>query len=113
MVYIYHRVLQEDGNFEVATPEKLRLEEKQRIARRVRKENGVEWQNMWFVQVRHWSLIIEKMPRLFYFEEVWLKHVLNITCPEYQFVGKEYALTLMSLMSDVFFCRRGRLESTK
>lgn len=40
----------EDGNLELATPEKLRLEEKQRIARRVRKENGVEWQNMWFAQ---------------------------------------------------------------
>lgn len=42
---------QEDGNLEKATPEKLRLEEKQRSARRVRKEKGIEWQNMWFTQV--------------------------------------------------------------
>ncbi|XP_024380359.1 uncharacterized protein [Physcomitrium patens] len=40
----------EDGNLEKATPEKLRLEEKQRSARRVRKEKGIEWQNMWFTQ---------------------------------------------------------------
>lgn len=43
--------VQEDGDLEKATPEKLRLEDKQRIARRVRKEQGVEWQNMWFGQV--------------------------------------------------------------
>ncbi|KAG0560825.1 hypothetical protein KC19_9G016700 [Ceratodon purpureus] len=41
----------EDGDLEKATPEKLRLEEKQRIARRVRKEQGIEWQNMWFAEV--------------------------------------------------------------
>nr|XP_024360842.1 oxysterol-binding protein-related protein 3-like isoform X2 [Physcomitrium patens] len=40
----------EDGDLEKATPEKLRLEDKQRIARRVRKEQGIEWQNMWFTQ---------------------------------------------------------------
>jgi hypothetical protein len=40
----------EDGDLEKATPEKLRLEEKQRIARRVRKEQGIEWQNMWFTE---------------------------------------------------------------
>jgi len=44
-------VLQEDGDLEKATPEKLRLEDKQRIARRVRKEQGIEWQNTWFAQV--------------------------------------------------------------
>lgn len=44
-------VLQEDGDLEKATPEKLRLEEKQRIARRVRKEQGIEWQNLWFTEV--------------------------------------------------------------
>lgn len=43
--------VQEDGDLEKATPEKLRLEDKQRVARRVRKEQGVEWQNMWFGQV--------------------------------------------------------------
>uniref|UniRef100_A0A7I4BYF9 PH domain-containing protein n=1 Tax=Physcomitrium patens TaxID=3218 RepID=A0A7I4BYF9_PHYPA len=40
----------EDGDLDKATPEKLRLEDKQRIARRVRKEQGVEWQTMWFTQ---------------------------------------------------------------
>lgn len=37
---------------EKATPEKLRLEEKQRIARRLRKEQGIEWENLWFGQVK-------------------------------------------------------------
>jgi transposase len=35
---------------EKATPEKLRLEEKQRLARKTRKEQGREWENMWFGQ---------------------------------------------------------------
>ncbi|KAL2608829.1 hypothetical protein R1flu_027402 [Riccia fluitans] len=38
----------EDGDLEKATPEKLRLEEKQREARRLRKERGEEWQVQWF-----------------------------------------------------------------
>jgi hypothetical protein len=42
---------QENGDLEKATPEKLRLEEKQRLARRTRKEQGLEWQDMWFGQV--------------------------------------------------------------
>ncbi|KAL3676842.1 hypothetical protein R1sor_026790 [Riccia sorocarpa] len=40
----------EDGDLEKATPEKLRLEEKQREARRLRKERGEEWQVQWFGQ---------------------------------------------------------------
>jgi hypothetical protein len=44
---------QENGDLEKATPEKLRLEEKQRLARRTRKEQGLEWQDMWFGQVFH------------------------------------------------------------
>lgn len=42
----------EDGDLEKATPEKLRLEEKQREARKKRKELGQEWKNMWFQQVK-------------------------------------------------------------
>jgi len=42
---------QENGDLEKATPEKLRLEEKQRLARRTRKEQGLQWQDMWFGQV--------------------------------------------------------------
>jgi hypothetical protein len=41
---------QENGDLEKATPEKLRLEEKQRLARRTRKEQGLQWQDMWFGQ---------------------------------------------------------------
>lgn len=40
----------EDGNLEMATPEKLRLEEKQRQARKKRKEQGQEWKCRWFQQ---------------------------------------------------------------
>eukprot|EP00250_Pteridium_aquilinum_P002584 c12805_g1_i1 orf=179-3232(+) len=40
----------EDGDLEKATPEKIRLEEKQREASRRRKENGQEWTSMWFQQ---------------------------------------------------------------
>jgi hypothetical protein len=42
---------QENGDLEKATPEKLRLEEKQRLARKTRKEQGREWENAWFGQV--------------------------------------------------------------
>ncbi|MCO5563921.1 hypothetical protein L7F22_017573 [Adiantum nelumboides] len=40
----------EDGDLEKATPEKIRLEEKQREASRRRRENGDEWTCMWFQQ---------------------------------------------------------------
>ncbi|MCO5593728.1 hypothetical protein L7F22_047745 [Adiantum nelumboides] len=40
----------EDGDLEKATPEKIRLEEKQREASRRRRENGEEWTCMWFQQ---------------------------------------------------------------
>jgi len=43
--------IQEDGDFEKATLEKLRLEEKQRAACRIRKEHQIEWKRMWFKQV--------------------------------------------------------------
>lgn len=38
----------EDGDLEKATPEKIRLEEKQREAYKMRKEHGQEWNCMWF-----------------------------------------------------------------
>ncbi|BBN19959.1 hypothetical protein MPTK1_8g15240 [Marchantia polymorpha subsp. ruderalis] len=40
----------EDGDLEKATPEKLRLEEKQREARKLRKDRGQDWQVQWFKQ---------------------------------------------------------------
>ncbi|KAH9572060.1 hypothetical protein CY35_02G126900 [Sphagnum magellanicum] len=40
----------ENGDLEKATPEKLRLEEKQRLARKTRKEQGQEWETVWFGQ---------------------------------------------------------------
>ncbi|KAJ7547513.1 hypothetical protein O6H91_08G089100 [Diphasiastrum complanatum] len=40
----------EDGELEKATPEKFRLEEKQRDAQKYRKANGLEWNTMWFQQ---------------------------------------------------------------
>ncbi|KXZ52585.1 hypothetical protein GPECTOR_9g630 [Gonium pectorale] len=39
------------GEWNRATAEKLRLEEKQRAARRTRKEAGVEYRARWFKQV--------------------------------------------------------------
>lgn len=57
---------QEDGDLDKATPEKLRLEDKQRIARRVRKEQGVEWQTMWFTQV-HLLNLLPGLAILFHF----------------------------------------------
>lgn len=43
--------MQEDGDLEKATPEKLRLEEKQRKAQKLRKEKGEDWRPLWFRQV--------------------------------------------------------------
>eukprot|EP00899_Mesostigma_viride_P020706 jgi/Mesvir1/28637/Mv04499-RA.1 len=40
----------EEGDFERATVEKLRLEEKQRHARRVRRSEGKEWEVLWFTK---------------------------------------------------------------
>ncbi|CAM6092140.1 unnamed protein product [Calypogeia fissa] len=40
----------EDGDLEKATPEKLRLEDKQRQARKQRKERGEDWKCLWFNQ---------------------------------------------------------------
>lgn len=40
----------EDGDLEKATPEKIRLEEKQREGTKKRKEKGQEWNCMWFQQ---------------------------------------------------------------
>lgn len=43
----------EDGNMDLASQEKERLEEKQRAARRERAREGAEWQTRWFRQGRN------------------------------------------------------------